>query len=287
MNASQPAQQPPAGDGLEARHRRWLAPLAWSGILGPILFTAAFLAQEASRSEEYGPLAETVSALEAGPNGWIQQLNFVVFGVLTIAFAVGLHRGLRPTRAGAAGPALLVVSGIGLLLAASFPLREDATGTTYDPGGHVIAGVTFFLSSAAGLIVISRRLARDPRWRGIAPYVLAAGIVALAGFVAMGVFVDSGQRRATRLGRGSRSGCSFSSCCPVPHRAPALVAADRTGPAGGAGDQDSWRNRRTVAPPVPESISIRSHSRRATIIPQPPLSASGSVPAVTSANPPP
>ena len=66
---------------------------AWAGIIGPALFTAAFLAQEAFRRGEYDPLAEPVSALEAGPNGWIQQINFVVFGLLTIAFAVGLHRG--------------------------------------------------------------------------------------------------------------------------------------------------------------------------------------------------
>ena len=88
------------------------------------------------RRGEYDTLAEQVSALEAGPHGWIQQINFVVFGLLTIAFAVGLHRGLRATRAGVAGPALLFVSGIGLLLAAVFPLSEDAAGVTLRPVGH-------------------------------------------------------------------------------------------------------------------------------------------------------
>lgn len=163
--------------------------LAWAGIVGPVLFTAAYMAQEAFRRGEYSPLAEPVSALEAGPHGWLQQVNFVVFGLLTVAFAVGLHRGVRPTRAGVAGPALLVVSGVGLLLAAALPLRQDAAGVTYDPGGHVVAGVLFFVASAAGLIVISRRLARDPRWRSISAYVLACGLVSLAGFVAMGAVV--------------------------------------------------------------------------------------------------
>ncbi len=36
------------------------------------LFTATFLAQESFRIDEYSRLAETVSALEAGPNGWVQ-----------------------------------------------------------------------------------------------------------------------------------------------------------------------------------------------------------------------
>lgn len=168
---------------------RTQALFAWAGIVGPILFTAAFLAQEAFRRGEYNPIAEPVSALEAGPNGWIQQANFVIFGLLTFAFAVGLHRGVRPTRAGLAGPALLFVSGVGLLLAAIFPLREDAAGVTFDPGGHVVAGLMFFASSAVGLIVVSRRLVRDPRWRGIAPYTLAAGVVALAGLVFVSALV--------------------------------------------------------------------------------------------------
>ena len=166
-----------------------LSQLAWAGILGPVLFTVGFLAQEALRRGEYDPVSETVSALAAGPNGWIQHINFVVFGVLTMAFAVGLHHGLRPGKAGIAGPALLFTSGIGLVLAAVFPLREDAAGVTYDPGGHIVAGITFFLSSALGLIVVSRRLASDGRWRTLAPYTLAAGILAVLGFALGGRLV--------------------------------------------------------------------------------------------------
>jgi len=170
----------------DADDRRWDRALAWGGIVGPVLFTAGFLGQELFRMEEYSPIAEPVSALEAGPNGWLQQLNFVLFGVLTIAFALGLHRGVRPTPRGFAGPALLAVSGVGALLAAVFPLREDAAGVTYDPGGHFVSGVTFFLSSAVGLVLLSRRLSADNRWRGLAGYTLGCGVVAVAGFVVLG-----------------------------------------------------------------------------------------------------
>ncbi len=147
------------------------------------------MAQEAFRIDEYSPLAEPVSALEAGPNGWVQQVNFVVFGLLTIAYAVGLHRVVRPTRAGIVGPALLFVSGVAGVVAAILPLREDAAGVTYDPGGHFVGGITFFLTSAIGLIVLSRRLARDPRWQDLATYTLVAGIVAQVGFVVSGLLV--------------------------------------------------------------------------------------------------
>ncbi|WP_328991479.1 DUF998 domain-containing protein [Kribbella sp. NBC_01245] len=181
--------QESAGGRLVEWPDRSLSLSAWAGIIGPVLFTATFLAQEAFRRSEYDPLAEPVSALTAGPNGWIQQVNFVVFGVLTIVFVLGLHRGLRPTRAGVAGPTLLFLSGIGLLLAAIFPLREDAAGATYDPGGHIVAGFMFFMTSAAGLIVVSRRVARDPKWRSLAMYSLVTGIVAFTGFLAGGGLV--------------------------------------------------------------------------------------------------
>lgn len=159
---------------------------AWAGLVGPILFTVMFLGQEVLRRGEYSPIAEPVSALEAGPHGWVQQVNFVLFGLFTIAWAAGLHLTVRPTRRGALGTLLLFMSGIGLVLAAVFPLREDAAGVTYDPGGHVVAGVMFFMTSAVGLILISGRLAQDPAWRSLARYTRLAGALSILGFVAMG-----------------------------------------------------------------------------------------------------
>jgi hypothetical membrane protein len=172
-----------------SERRSVIAAGAVAGIVGPILFTVTFFLQGLFRLEEYDPVAEVVSALEAGPWGWVQQANFVVFGLLTIAFAVGLHLGLRQTRWGAIGPSLLVLSGMALVWAAVFPLREDAAGLTYDPGLHIVGGMTFFLSSALGLLVVSLRLAADPRFRHLGGYALGAGIMGVALFVVMGVFV--------------------------------------------------------------------------------------------------
>jgi hypothetical membrane protein len=179
----------PARAADEIHTDRFTAVSAWAGMLGPALFTAVFLVLEAVLGDRYDRVAEVVSALEATPYGWIQRLNFVVFGILTLAFAAGLHRAVRPSRLGVAGPALLGLSGVGLLLAAGFPLREDANGVTYDPGGHVIAGAMFFTTSAIGLVLLSRRLARDPRWRGLSRYVLTAGVAGVAGFALIGALV--------------------------------------------------------------------------------------------------
>ena len=77
-------------ESSEPRTRRAVHPiLAWAGIAAPVIFTAVFWAQEAFRRLEYDPLAEPVSALEAGPAGWIQQVSFVIFGLLTMVTRSG------------------------------------------------------------------------------------------------------------------------------------------------------------------------------------------------------
>ncbi|MFC9834450.1 DUF998 domain-containing protein [Rhodococcus sp. NPDC127530] len=165
--------------------QRWAA---GAGVAGPLVFTVGFVLQETFLRDDYSPIAEPVSALEADPSGWIQQVNFVLFAALLTIFAVGLHRGIAATRFGWAGPALLGGAAVGLVLAAMFPLREDAAGNAYDPGNHVIAGVMFFSCSALALVVLSRRFAADPRWRGLARYVGVAGVLGLGCFVMLGRF---------------------------------------------------------------------------------------------------
>jgi hypothetical protein len=107
---------------------------AVAGIVGPLLFSAGFIVQGLFRRDDYDPIAETVSALEAGPNGWIQQLNFFVFGILMMIFGVGLGAGLRGGRQ-RTGSVMVIWWGIGLLMAGLFPLRENVDRQTYDPTG--------------------------------------------------------------------------------------------------------------------------------------------------------
>ncbi len=171
------------------RRKSALPALAWAGIVGPVLFTVVFLAQEALRRGDFSPVAEPVSALEAGPNGWVQRLNFLVFGMLTMAHAIGLHRGMHPVRGGWVGPALLFLTGLGALVSAAVPWREDAAGVAYAPAAHTVGGMIFFLGSPAALIVLSRRMRHDPSWRGLAPYTLGSGLVLLTLAVMGAVFV--------------------------------------------------------------------------------------------------
>jgi hypothetical protein len=58
------------------------------GILGSLLFTIVFLASGAARAG-YDPWRQPISALSLGAGGWLQSVNFVVFGLLMACFALG------------------------------------------------------------------------------------------------------------------------------------------------------------------------------------------------------
>ena len=77
-----------------------------------------------------------------------------------------------------------------MVLTAAFPLREDVSGATYDPTGlHYVNGPIVFSSIGVGLVVLSRRLARDPSWRSLANYTLGTGIALVVMFVVFGLLV--------------------------------------------------------------------------------------------------
>ena len=165
-----------------------IAALAAAGIAGPIVFAVAALLHSLLQPD-HSLVTHPISALAAGPSGWIQNANFLLFGVLMIAYAIGLHLGVRRTRWGVVGVAFLVLSGVGLLWGGVFP-ATDATGAfDGDRLLHIPGFVMTFLGGGIGLMAISRRMARDPSWRGLATYALATGAAMLALILAGGGLV--------------------------------------------------------------------------------------------------
>ena len=175
------------GTAPSLERRSVIRHLATAGIVGPILFVLVVIVQSLLHPD-YSQVKLPISALAAWPGGWVQCANFFVFGLLTIAFAIGLHLGVRPSRAGAIGPALLVLSGMGLLIAGAFPWRE-VEGDFVVRTGHLLGALLSFLGAGSGFIVVSRRMAADPRWGGVATYALASGIAIVGLFVATFAFV--------------------------------------------------------------------------------------------------
>src|SRR5438034_8615432 len=76
------------------------------GAIGPLLFILVFLIEGATRPD-YSAWHNYVSSLSLSDQGWMQIANFLVCGLLSLCFAVGLHRVLRSGRGSIWGPLLL------------------------------------------------------------------------------------------------------------------------------------------------------------------------------------
>lgn len=194
---------PEVPSGAVAQPDRGLAPrtftrqrvLAAAGICAPILFALSFVMQGFLRTDlrlEYNPIAQEVSDLTAGPLGWIQQVNFWVFGLLLIALGIGLSQGIRKASPWMVGPALIVWNGLELIIAGLFPRSEDAAGHISDPlGVHMMNGMFFFLNIGIVLIILSLQLARDEKWRNLAIYTRVTGIVVFVLNLLNGFFAEA------------------------------------------------------------------------------------------------
>ena len=165
------------------------ARLIVAGLIAPFPFIALVIVQGILQPD-YSHVVQPISALAALPLGWLQNINFYIVGTLMTAYAIGLHFALR--QAGAAvGPALIALSGGGLILCAVFPWRQE-NGVFIEPVGHVVGAVTSFLGASIGHMVVSRGMRRDPQWKGIALYVLASGITMLLLFFAVAYSLEPG-----------------------------------------------------------------------------------------------
>jgi hypothetical membrane protein len=158
--------------------------LALAGISAPIWFTALVVLQGVLQPD-YSHVAMPISALAAWPYGWMQKLNFFVFGTLMAAYAIGLNRAVR--RNGILAFVLLLVSAVGIVLAGVFSWSRGPDGGFVEPGGHVAAAVMVFLGAGSGLVAMSCRMARDQSWRDLSRYTLASGATILLLFPIMGL----------------------------------------------------------------------------------------------------
>jgi hypothetical protein len=154
--------------------------LACGAIAGP-LFTVAWAVEGATRAH-YNPLRHPVSSLELGEFGWTQRANFIVAGLLALAFAIGLWR-----------PLLVAGYAIGLVGAGVF-VTDPVSG--YPPGTpdhlqsyssvhaalHDLLSLPTFVGLPIACLVLARRFAGWGQ-RGWAIYSAATGVVFAVAFV--------------------------------------------------------------------------------------------------------
>jgi len=157
------------------------------------VFTGVYLAEGAARAG-YRTMAQPISALSLGPGGWVQQLNFIVFGVLVCASAAGWRAALSPGRGAAAFPVLRVTAGVGLVMdglfsqdpSGGYPPGAQAAAATVHGQVHTLFAMITITALASGCFVLAARFAAEPAWRRWALFAAAAGLATIVFIAAFG-----------------------------------------------------------------------------------------------------
>jgi hypothetical membrane protein len=164
--------------GTAENYRR----LLWAGIIGPLIFVTVFTS-DGLLKPGYSAYAEAISYLEVGANGWIQQANFALLGVLLLVFLAGYVWRMGPVLGQGwlyAATAWLAISDLGWIMAGLFTPNPFRT-PQYSGHGvlHQIASATVFLPLAIACLILGAKLIRTRQWRGYGWYCLIFGLVQL------------------------------------------------------------------------------------------------------------
>ncbi|WP_211279063.1 DUF998 domain-containing protein [Sutcliffiella halmapala] len=158
-----------------------------SGIVGSTMFVFVFLLDGATRIG-YAPLYHPVSALSLGDRGWVQITNFIIAGLLMVAFAVGLRRSLYPGHGARWGPLLLGIFGVSLVFSGIFvmdpmqgyplgaPSGIHTVGVSWHHHAHDVFGIFVFTSLPIACFVLARRFSKSAS-RGWTMYSMLTGMV--------------------------------------------------------------------------------------------------------------
>jgi hypothetical membrane protein len=143
------------------------------GAIAPPLHTIVFTVLGAV-TPGYSPIRDFDSNLSYGPYGWIMILNFIVYGILMVAFATGIRSALRTGTASVAGPILFAVIGV-LLIGAGVFVPDPGHPVTWHGRLHIQSASFAEICAIAACFVLARRFARDGA-RRFALYCRATGI---------------------------------------------------------------------------------------------------------------
>jgi hypothetical membrane protein len=158
--------------------------LALAGIIGPALFTLVVLLLGAVQPEYHGWL-DAISVISLGPMGWLQDVNFVMFGMLMAVFTLALYRGVQPGPASLTGLGASLLSALGIIFMGVFPLTRDRVGVVIQTDGHAIASIVAYVGAAAGFIALARLQAADAAWKQLAKFTHRCGMTMALMFPAL------------------------------------------------------------------------------------------------------
>ncbi|QGH33734.1 DUF998 domain-containing protein [Gracilibacillus salitolerans] len=182
------------------------------GFFGSTMFVFVFLIDGITRAG-YDPIYHPVSALSLGNRGWIQITNFMITGILTIAFALGMRRSLNPGSGAKWGPLLLGLFGISLVFSGVFvmdpmqgyppgaPTGVFTEGVSWHHYAHDVFGILVFTSLPITCFVLARRFLKSEGRIGWTLYSIFTGTVMLVLFMFFGTLWENDSQFAGLIQR--------------------------------------------------------------------------------------
>ena len=142
---------------------------------GGVLFVLTFLVLGAL-APNYDTLRETISTLEFTALGLAQRINFLIFGLMLMTFALALRRELGAGRGAILIPTFQFLSGVGVAGDAIF-IHEPL---------HLVCDLITFNSALLVLLLFARRFSSDSRWEGWTTYSILTALLMMAFLTAFG-----------------------------------------------------------------------------------------------------
>jgi Protein of unknown function (DUF998) len=153
--------------------------LAWAGVIAPLLFVAIFTLEGCLRIG-YKPLGMYVSELALGPRGWIQNINFIVFGFLFFVFTRCIAAVFQNGKASRWGIILLTIIAIcylGFGFLVMDPLATPHNEITFHGLLHFLMGEIVLVLMPVSCFVFLQRFRGDANWRFLQWWTLVLGII--------------------------------------------------------------------------------------------------------------
>jgi Protein of unknown function (DUF998) len=180
LNSGRPAASRLSTPGIRSR--------LLGGLLAGPIFVGVTAIEVLSR-DGFDLRRNGISQLSLGDRGWIQIVNFLVAGALSVAFGTGVRRLLGATRGGTWAPRFIRGYGLGLIVTGVFLVDP---GAGFPPGTaagvpalswhgavHAVAPPVAFACLIGASLVLARRFATQRRW-GWAAYCGCTAVAAAA-----------------------------------------------------------------------------------------------------------
>lgn len=168
----------------------------WYGLIAAGLFHVIAIV-EGILTPGYDASQQAISALSLGRWGWIQMSSFIFLGTIIISTATPWRKVLAAGSGAKAYPILTFLTGGSIILCGIF--RQDpAPG--YDPENlaltaptltgllHLLFAAIGALSSITGLIIMARRFAHTPLWKGWNIYSISMALIMIACITVYGIW---------------------------------------------------------------------------------------------------